>query len=307
MSMRGVRMLKLAFVKVGRRLLVLFAFGLIIVPLKMISAHEFWIEPSSFQSKAGQIITADLLIGTDFLGSPGIYVPDEIEAFAVFGPNPDTDTGANTGTNNGTGSKTLITGRYGDRPAGRFMPTAPGLNIILHQTAPIYLTYQDPEKFAAFAREKGFAGALLTHRKRGLSPAGITERYQRFAKSLIMVSGDQEAGNTAAMNRGSDRVLNLAIELVAEDNPYQNPPPAMMPMRLYANGKPLAAAQITVFTRHNPRHVETMKYVTDVNGRVNFAVIKGRDYLVDCVILRPVDQPDANWESLWASLSFTIP
>ena len=30
-------------------------------------AHEFWIEPSSFQPDPNQSLTADLLIGTDFL------------------------------------------------------------------------------------------------------------------------------------------------------------------------------------------------------------------------------------------------
>ena len=60
-----------------------------------------------------------------------------------------------------------------------------------------------------------------------------------------------------------------------------------MPVRLYADGAPLANAQITVFTRHNPRHVEKEKYQTDKDGRSNFALLAGRDYLVDSVILRP--------------------
>ena len=84
-----------------------------------------------------------------------------------------------------------------------------------------------------------------------------------------------------------------------------------MPVRLYADGEPLANAQITVFTRHNPCHVEKAKYQTDRDGRSNFALLAGRDYLVDSVILRPMDgaikSSDAMWESIWASLTFQVP
>ena len=256
----------------------LFAGFLLAIPA-LPQAHEFWIEPSSFQPETNQILTADLLIGTDYLGSSGIYVPDQIE-------------------------RQEISGRYGDRPAGKFNSGAAGLGIILHQTAPIRMVYSSTTKFDDFAREKGFDQAFEQHQRLGLALDKITERYQRFAKSLINVGEPVTAG------AGIDRHLGLAIELVAEKNPYQLPPLETMPIRLYASGKPLANAQITVFTRHNPRDVEVAKYRTDQAGRAHFAVLAGRDYLVDSVILRPLpeaDVGDAMWESLWASLTFQIP
>ena len=266
---------------------------LFILPLPL-HAHEFWIEPSSFQPNPEQSLTADLLIGTDFLGASAIYVPDQIEKFALLG------TGAELQS-----ERYEITGRYGDRPAGKMMSGSPGLRIIVHQTAPIRLTYSDAEKFDEFAREKGFADALDQHEDRGLPLGKITERYQRYAKSLIAVGGPEK------MRAGQDRHLGMAIELVAEANPYQWPPLQSMPVRLYADGAPLANAQITVFTRHNPRQVEKAKYHTDKDGRSYFALFAGRDYLVDSVILRPmngaIEPGGAMWESIWASLTFHVP
>ena len=260
-------------------------------------AHEFWIEPSSFQPELNKNITADLVVGTDFLGTSEIYVPDQIEVFALLGPMADKPIERNK-----------ITGRYGDRPAATMAVNKAGLYVILHQTAPVYLTYLAADKFDRFAREKGFENALSEHQERGLSLTKITEQYQRFAKSLI------EVGDAVSAKMVKDRHLGLAIELVAEVNPYQTPPPKIMPIRLFAAGKPLANAQITVFTRHNPRDVESTKYQTDINGRANFPLLPGRDYLVDSVILRPSTGPNtaggrpaAMWESLWASLTFQIP
>ncbi|MEK9583207.1 MAG: DUF4198 domain-containing protein [Candidatus Puniceispirillum sp.] len=264
-----------------------------ILPLPS-QAHEFWIEPSSFQPDPGQSLTADLLIGTDFLGASAIYVPDQIETFALLGTGPKSQS-----------ERYEITGRYGDRPAGKMASGSPGLRIIVHQTAPIRLTYSDAKKFDEFAREKGFDDALNQHQGRGLPLDKITERYQRYAKSLIAVGGPEKMG------AGQDRHLGLAIELVAEANPYQWPPLQSMPVRVYADGAPLASAQITVFTRHNPRHVEKAKYQTDKDGRSNFLLLAGRDYLVDSVILRPMDgaieSGDVMWESIWASLTFQVP
>ena len=264
-----------------------------VLPLPL-QAHEFWIEPSSFQPDPDKTLTADLLIGTDFLGASAIYVPDQIETFALLGAGAKSQS-----------ERFEITGRYGDRPAGKMVSGSPGLRIIVHQTAPTRLTYNGAEKFDQFAREKGFYEVLDQHQRRGLSLDKITERYQRYAKSLIAVGGPNK------MAAGQDRHLGLAIELVAEANPYQWPPLQSMPVRLYADGAPLANAQITVFTRHNPRHVEKAKYQTDKDGRANFALLAGRDYLVDSVILRPLDGAIESggemWESIWASLTFQVP
>ena len=286
--------LRLCDLKLCRRLVRLVAIlscvALWLEPNGAVRAHEFWIEPSSYQPVAGSVVTADLLIGTDFLGSAGIYVPDQIDAFDLISAT--------------AGARRKIVGRYGDRPAGKFTVSESGLAIILHQTAPTYLTYSAAEKFDGFAREKGFPEALKQHRQRGLSPDSIRERYQRFAKSLISVGG--QTGGTEA-----DGYFGMRLELVAETNPYDKTPPATMTVRLVENGTAKAGAKVTVFTRHSPRHVVHHSFITDSGGRVTFPLEPGRDYLVDSVDLLPLDnatEPEgAMWESLWASLVFHVP
>ena len=267
--------------------------GLLLSPLSL-AAHEFWIEPSSFQPNPNESLNVDLVIGTDFLGASTIYVPDRIEEFSFLSAALEKKF-----------ERLEITGRYGDRPAGKVFADNDGFHIILHQTAPIRLTYDSAEKFDKFAREKGFDDALTQHQARGFPINKITEKYQRFAKSLIAVGGPISAGI------GNDRHLGLTIELVAEANPYQLPRLKRMQVRLFSDDKPLANAQITVFTRHNPRNVEKAKYRTDSKGLISFVVLPGRDYLVDSVILQLADKSDdeasAMWVSNWASLTFQIP
>ena len=70
------------------------------------SAHEFWLEPSDFQPKVGDVVTVDLVIGTHFGGFSSPYTPDEIAAFGLIEA---------AGT-------TPITGRFGDCQPVNLLP-----------------------------------------------------------------------------------------------------------------------------------------------------------------------------------------
>ena len=58
-----------------------------------------------------------------------------------------------------------------------------------------------------------------------------------------------------------------------------------------------------MWKRQNTKPIKT--------GAANFALLAGRDYLVDSVILRPLDGAIESggemWESIWASLTFQVP
>ena len=58
--------------------------GLVSLPS---SAHEFWLEPSDFQPKVGDVVTVDLVIGTHFDGFSSPYTPDEIAAGLIDAAN----------------------------------------------------------------------------------------------------------------------------------------------------------------------------------------------------------------------------
>jgi uncharacterized GH25 family protein len=254
-------------------------------------AHEFWIEPSDFQPEPGDRVTVDLVIGTDFQGLSSPYTPDEIAAFAMIdaaGERP-------------------ITGRFGDMPAGQITAAQAGLTLLYHQTGPLFVNYRKPEKFISFATEKGFAEIAALYQQAEVENFRLVEQYRRFAKSLVMVG--PAAGQDQIL--GQDQLLGLEMELVALTNPYQHPAPETFRMAVYESGVPRPGAQVTVFIRHAPRDIEQKIIVADEDGQIQMPLLPGRQYLFDSVKLyrlkNPDTEKDAEWESLWASLTFAVP
>jgi len=115
-------------------------------------AHEFWIEPQNFQVETGDQIVADLKNGQNFNGSAFAWFDsrnlrfDQIQAETI---RP-------------------VQGRAGDMPAVSIATDTAGLMILAHETALRKVTYRSWDKFASFARHKGYGDIATDHATRNL-------------------------------------------------------------------------------------------------------------------------------------------
>lgn len=267
-------------------------------------SHELWISPDKYLISLDDPLTAHIRIGQKFEGPSFPYVEMNFKQFEIF---------------NGAASMP-VKGRIGDSPALNRPSSAgkvdhSGLNIIAYETTANSVTYSDFEKFRNFVTHKGYPELVDRHKERGLQESGFKERYFRYAKSLVAV-GD---------GKGEDKRLGLEIEIVALKNPYTDDLSGGFPVQVFYQGQPRANAQIEVFERGGiqmetnakdmPRDVGVATYQTDSLGQAIIPVRKGREYLVDSVVIRPLE-PAINstessnppvWESLWASLTLEIP
>lgn len=262
------------------------AFALIALFVTALSAaaHEFWISPTAYQIETGGTITADLRVGQNFSGAAYVYIPANFKRFDVV--QGDT--------------VVPVEGRMGDRPALSMPAPGDGLWVVVHQTTHNFLTWAEWEKFESFVRHKDAAWTLEAHRDRGLPDTGFRERYSRYAKSLVAVG----AGN------GADREVGLLTEIVALANPYADDLSGGLPVRVLYEGRPRADAQVEVFARAPDGTVTDSFTRTDAEGVAVIEVAPDTEYLVDAVVLRPLEgQGDSGpvWESLWASLTFRVP
>jgi len=265
----------------------LFMFGLLALGCGPAAAHEVWLEPESWRMSQAATLAADLLNGEKFAGRPLIWN----DSSTLRAERWD-DTGA-----------VPITGRLGDRPALATSAKDEGLLTLLYVSSTSTVVYDEYEKFADFAAEKGHEEILDQHSERQLPRTPIREAYSRYVKALLAVG----AGD------GVDAPRGMEIELVALTNPYTADPSELVSVQLFYKGAPFAANRITVFARDADNNVETTLLETDGDGIASFAVQPGWTYLVDSVMLREparavvVETRGAVWESLWASLTFQVP
>jgi uncharacterized GH25 family protein len=237
-------------------------------------AHDFWIEPSTFHPKVGENFTAGLRVGQDFAGDPVARSAQLIDTFTVRdGPE---ERGVN--------------GFENEDPAGRLRLDHAGLAVIGYRSKP-YPLELPAAKFEEFLHAEGLESIRAVRARRGQTQMPDRERFYRYAKAFIQ-AGDGKA-------TGYARPFGYRYELIPETNPLAG----QLVVRAMFEGKALAGALVTAMPQQNPAQRITAR--TDRDGRVRFDLPGGGVWLIKSVqmVAAPAGS-NADWESLWASLTF---
>ena len=245
------------------------------------SAHDFWIEPSTFRPAAGDRVTAALRVGQKLQGEPLPRIPPLIDRF-VFNGTP-------------------MPGMSGRDPAGIGRVAAPGLQWIGYQSQPTPMLL-DARKFEEALKDEGLERVVAERARRGQSNAQGRERFSRCAKALL----DSKGAKAGARAGVFDAPLGFTLELVPRKNPYALRPGGELPISLLFRGKPAANVLVVAMSKDDPQ--KTVSARTDANGLVTLRIAHPGFWLVKAVHMESAP-PDAgvDWESWWASVTFDLP
>lgn len=241
-----------------------------------LAAHEFWIEPSTFEPPVDSVVRLGLRVGLGFDAEPVARDSKAIEAFFVAGPN----------------GRQEVIGRDGFNPAGLFRVTAPGTLVVGYRSKPSPLKL-DAAAFEKYLKEEGLERIVDARARSGRSAADGVEVFSRSVKSLLL-AGD-------GPRDGHDRILGLTLELIPERHPAALPADGRMPLRLLYQGKPLEGALVVALSQASKPARQAR---SDRNGRVVLAVDSGV-WMIKAVHMVPAPAGSgADWESVWSSLTF---
>jgi hypothetical protein len=244
-----------------------------------LSAHDVWIEPTTFAPALGEIVGVRLRVGQDFLGDPMPRNAALIDQFVV---------------EDAEGRRPVV-GRHGADPAGMLRVAAPGVLVIGYRSHPS-LSEQTADKFHQYLKEEGLEAIAALRGRRGQS-GPVRELYSRCAKSLLRSGG--------APGPHGDRRLGFTLELVAERNPFVMDASRELPVQLTYENRPLAGALVVAVNRLHP--ADKLSARSDRDGRVRFRLPRNGAWLIKAVHM--VDAPEgagADWVSYWASLTFEL-
>ena len=154
-------------------------------------------------------------------------------------------------------------------------------------------------KFEAYLREEGLDAVVAWRAAHGETAAPGREVYSRCAKALLV------AGDAGTSRTGADRVLGFALELVPLGDPTTLASGSPLRLRVLHEGAPLAGALVRATREGAPDGRRGAR--ANAEGRVGLDVDAAGTWLVTCVHMRraPKDA-NADWESLWASLTFEV-
>lgn len=244
------------------------------------SAHDFWLEPSLFRPTPGAVVTLGLRVGQNVSGDPVPRSERLLERFVVVSKGAP---------------ETPVRGFEGRDPAGFFSVSYRGLYLAGYRSRPSPVELP-AEKFEKYLIDEGLEAIVAIRQKKGESGKSGKEIFSRCAKTLLM-SGDEPAGPF-------DKELGFTLELIPKVNPYdlRGRPLAL---RLLFQKKPLAGALIVAMNAEDPAVRLTAR--TDRKGEVSLTLTTPGMWLIKAVHMIPAAPASgAEWESLWASLTFEL-
>lgn len=243
-------------------------------------AHHFWIQPSDFTPTIGERVDLDLRVGPHFPGEAFPRSPSHLLQFEVIG---DTSTNA-------------VTGSTFRSPAGRFAPATDGLKIIRYDSQPSHVTL-DPTTFAKYLDEEGLEHVAEIRRERSIENLPVHERFVRCAKALVIPDGDTISGH--------DRAIGQTLEIVLISDVSELIPGSEIEVRLLWLGNPAPNHLIRGFIPSRTDMTDDVR--TDQDGVATLTVPTAGAWMIGAVHIEEVtDDPEADWESHWATLTVEV-
>jgi hypothetical protein len=246
------------------------------------AAHDFWLVPSSYRSPVPGVIDVALRVGDVFpTGETYARNPTHVRRFVVVGP---------------TGER-AVPGRPGAEPAGRIGLDRAGTYVVGYWSRPT-LVELSAERFATHARTEGLADAVLRLRPARRDPARPErELFARSAKAVVLAGAGEHAGH--------DLRLGLPLELIPERHPADLAAGDELTVRLLHDGAPMSDTPVVAMPGDLPGHRLWAR--TDGAGRARLRLDRAGVWLVRSIRIAVAPDPAvADWESLWASLTFEI-
>lgn len=243
------------------------------------AGHDLWLEPSDATPPAAAAVTVDVRVGDAFPGEALPWRPAATVRFAVVGAAGERAVEPLAGT-----------------PAARFAAPPGDLAVVFRSgEAAIELA---AEKFAGYLAEEGLDAVAAAREARGVAHLPGREVYSRSVKALLRVGG--AAGGASAHSRPT----GLDLELVPAVSPYDLAVGDELELALLWHGEPLAGALVEAVARTAPEAVYRRR--TDERGTVRLPVGASGFWRVAVVHMLEADGREADWRSVWSTLTFEI-
>ncbi|MBC2835999.1 DUF4198 domain-containing protein [Paragemmobacter straminiformis] len=250
------------------------------------AAHEFWISPQDYRAEVGQVVKAELLVGSDMAGQAFPWLKRNTAEARMISDNWKID----------------ITGREGDLPALSFTPQEEGLHRVIFHAQPSFVIFDKPETFPHYLEYEGLDWVLAAHKARGLPEVDFGEMYTRNARALVQVG--------PATPDQLDAPTGMPFELVALQNPYVEGTEAI-DVRLTWNEEPQPDEQVAIFVKAPggtaPKDVTRKLVKTGADGVAHIVLDAAGEYMLSSVHMEPLEgNVAAVWQSHWATLNFRV-
>jgi len=250
-----------------------------------ISAHEFWVKPSSFFFQKGESAKLTAMVGENYEGEAWGGGDRRFVSFTHFTQNGKEDL--------------LHLIEQSDE-----LVKLPEISLRSDGTQVLSFTTNSssielpPNEFLAYLKEDGLDNAILYREQKGEVEKPGREWYRRCTKILLQV-GNQATGTFA-------EPTGMVLDILPSANPYSMTKPGKVGFQIVYEQKPLANALVRCWQKSSGK-TSVAFLRSDSNGTVEFALDKQGDYMISVVnMVRLEAGMEADWQSTWGSLVFGV-
>jgi uncharacterized GH25 family protein len=254
-------------------------------------AHDFWIQPERYRvaPDTPTALTLQVGHGSDRQRSTiGLRRITRFAAVAADGRSIDLRERLHPG----------------DASDGSFELPAGGYVLVLETDARAQ-SHLPAIRFNDYLRAEGLTPALQHRQRNGRMQAEGSENYSRRSKAIVRVGGS-DAMTPAQWRTLLSRPLGLSLEIVLDQNPYAQPRPLRLPLRVIYEGRPLADALVKLTRLEDDARPFATQY-TDADGRADFATPAQGRWLLNVIWTKPLPaSSETDYETVFSSLSFEL-
>lgn len=284
------------------------ALGLAFLLAPSVAAHQFWLAPAILPDAESDPVRIHAFVGEGLRGDPVRYSAPYTDSFSLH-------TAAASGAAGDARPCTLDLAARATNGDATFARLDCSAEVLVSFVSHFTTHEMEAGAFLDYLQEEGLPvpAPWATETAHGL----VRERYRRSAKLYLPGTGDPSGrGGVAGAIGSSPRVdpctpLGLPLEIVPLTDPARGGP---IRFAVQSEGAPVASARVRAWRSPDARVVPSARSedaaiprfegTTDAEGTVVVPVDANGAWLLAVVQLIPSQDPTADWESTWASLSF---
>ena len=249
-----------------------------------VGAHDLFLKFDSYFLRPNSKATVRLLNGT-FRQSDGAVARERMRDVSLGTPagsrRPETTDWRDEG------KTTLLDLETGE----------PGTYIIGVSTKPREIDLKAKD-FNEYLAHDGLPDTLAARKKDGQLGKDVRERYSKHVKAIFQVG--------EARTEGYKTPLGYPAEITPQQNPYTLKAGQTLEVRCTLDGRPIVNQFVLAGWEGQGKRSRQLNARTDANGIARFKLASAGKWYVKFIHMTPLNEPQINYESKWASLTFEV-
>lgn len=247
-------------------------------------AHDLYLMPEPWTARPGQTILVAYQNGDEFPEGVANVKPERLRRTEMLW----------------RGGAVPLEGIAAEqkRTVARVKAPGEGTLMLISHTIPNFIEL-DAEKFHHYLEHENLNHIIDWRKANREARNPGREMYSKFVKSLVRCGKPDGFHSTEA---------GLTIEFIPEADPYSLRPGQALPVVLKFRGRPQADVAVeSAWLEGGQAKMETVGR-TDNQGRVRIPIRATGPHRLHAIVMeRRAERTQADWESFWATLTFSIP